>query len=74
MPAQIDPIYLNGWVAVWQFLTSLPFAIPSAYTVPGGSVANLPHMIWGGMKCYMGYNTITAVVCWPAWAGVGALP
>lgn len=61
--AQIDPIYLNGWIAVWQFITSLPFAIPAAYATPGGSVSALPHMLWGGLKCYMGVNSVHAVVC-----------
>ena len=26
----IDPVYLNGWVAVYQFLFSIPLLIPSA--------------------------------------------
>lgn len=29
----IDVIYLNGWVAVFQFMVSLLFAVPSAYAV-----------------------------------------
>lgn len=29
----MDVIYLNGWVAVFQFLASLLFAVPSAYAM-----------------------------------------
>lgn len=29
----IDVIYLNGWVAVFQFLAGLVFAVPSAYAM-----------------------------------------
>lgn len=29
----IDVIYLNGWVAVFQFLAGLVFAAPSAYAM-----------------------------------------
>ncbi|KNC82522.1 hypothetical protein SARC_05195 [Sphaeroforma arctica JP610] len=55
---EIDPIYLNGWVAVWQLLVGLPLAIPAAYTVPGGSITKIPDMLAGGLKCYLGINSI----------------
>lgn len=29
----MDVIYLNGWVAVYQFMASLLFAVPSAYAM-----------------------------------------
>lgn len=29
----MDVIYLNGWVAVYQFMASLLFAVPSAYAI-----------------------------------------
>lgn len=29
----MDVIYLNGWVAVFQFMSSLLFAVPSAYAM-----------------------------------------
>lgn len=29
----IDVIYLNGWVAVFQFLAGLVFAVPLAYAM-----------------------------------------
>lgn len=29
----MDVIYLNGWVAVFQFMASLLFAVPSAYAM-----------------------------------------
>ena len=29
----IDVIFLNGWVAIFQFLSGLLFAVPSAYAM-----------------------------------------
>jgi hypothetical protein len=29
--AEIDAIYLNFWVAFWQFLLSFPLLVPSGY-------------------------------------------
>ena len=55
---EIDPIYLNGWVAVFQFLCSIPLLLPSA---PASNVAikDLPQNLWDGAKCYVGINTVT---------------
>ena len=57
----LDPVYLNGWIAVWQFLFSIPLAIPAAMvSVP----AVEPHMLWtnlvDGLKCYAGIDSITS--------------
>lgn len=56
--ADVDVIYLNGWVSVFQFLFSLPLCFPSA------SVINLPYNqiisnLWSGLLCWCGINTIT---------------
>ena len=55
-----DPIYLNGWIAFWQFLFSIPIAIPAAM-VSDPPVE--PHMLlrnlFDGLDCYTGHNSIT---------------
>ena len=34
---ELDPVFLNGWIAVFQFLFSIPLAIPAALAgQPGG--------------------------------------
>jgi drug/metabolite transporter (DMT)-like permease len=55
---EIDIVYLNGWVAVFQFLIALPLCLPTA------QIQNLPIAeIWpnmvDGMKCWLGINSIT---------------
>ncbi|CAM9601397.1 unnamed protein product [Ectocarpus sp. 6 AP-2014] len=52
----MDVIYLNGWVAVFQFLSSLLFAVPSAYAM-GLPVAELPRNTYEGYLCFMGENS-----------------
>lgn len=59
---EIDVVYLNGWVAVFQFLISIPLCVPSA------SVINIPldgimDNMKGGMLCWMGYNSLPSDNC-----------
>ena len=57
---ELDPIFLNGWVAVFQFLFSLLFMIPAAYTSsPPVPLKELPTNLWEGLKCFGGVNSIT---------------
>jgi drug/metabolite transporter (DMT)-like permease len=57
---ELDPIYLNGWIAVFQFGFSLMLCIPASLTsTPPVPIPDLPSSLWGGMKCYAGINTIT---------------
>ncbi len=53
--AAIDPIYLNGWVAVFQFIIGIPLMIPAAPTV-NVSIKDIPQI--NGAKCYFGTNSI----------------
>lgn len=53
----IDPIYLNGWVAIYQFLFSFPLMLPAAPTV-GLSIKDLPRNLVDGAKCWFGVNSI----------------
>jgi drug/metabolite transporter (DMT)-like permease len=68
--SELDPIYLNGWVAVFQFAVSLPLALPAALAgdPPVGPLA-LPENIWDGLKCYLGVDSVEGGAhpdhCWP---------
>mmetsp|Transcript_25756 Transcript_25756/g.53842 ORF Transcript_25756/g.53842 Transcript_25756/m.53842 type:complete len:569 (+) Transcript_25756:59-1765(+) len=55
----IDPIFLNGWVALFQFIFSFPLALPAGMTSdPPVTPVELPRNIWDGVKCYLGISTI----------------
>lgn len=57
---EIDPIYLNGWIAVFQFFFALAFCVPASLaSSPPVAIPDLPESLWDGMKCYVGINTIT---------------
>jgi drug/metabolite transporter (DMT)-like permease len=69
--SELDPIYLNGWVAVFQFLVSVPLAVPSALAGdPAVYPSELPANLWAGLKCYVGIDTVVGGIhadnCWPA--------
>jgi drug/metabolite transporter (DMT)-like permease len=52
---ELDAIYLNGWVAVFQFAFSLVLAIPSAYaSEPPVPISELPANLYNGLECYFG--------------------
>ena len=53
---EIDVIYLNGWVAVFQLIFTIVMAIPAAYAM-GLTVQDVPGNFWGGMKCYAGLDS-----------------
>jgi drug/metabolite transporter (DMT)-like permease len=52
----IDPVYMNGWVAVYQFLFSIPLLLPSA-VASNVSIQDLPDNLWNGMRCLAKYDT-----------------
>jgi len=54
----VDVVYLNTWVSVYQFILCILLAIPSAYAT-NLTVKELPQNIWDGMRCYAGINSIT---------------
>jgi len=54
---EIDVVYLNGWVAVYQFITSAALAVPAGYA-SALKPSQIPENFWDGMKCYVGYNSI----------------
>mmetsp|Transcript_26071 Transcript_26071/g.52008 ORF Transcript_26071/g.52008 Transcript_26071/m.52008 type:complete len:239 (-) Transcript_26071:11-727(-) len=56
---ELDPVFLNGWIAVFQFLISIPLAFPgAAIGDPSVSPGDLPSNLWDGMKCYVGVDTV----------------
>lgn len=57
----IDPIFLNGWVALFQFLFSIALSVPAGMTSdPPVAPRDLPSNIADGIKCYFGIGTITS--------------
>ena len=59
--SNIDPIFLNGWVALFQLLFSFPLSVPAGMTSsPPVTPSELPGNVWDGIKCYLGVGTITA--------------
>ena len=55
----IDPIFLNGWVAFYQLMFSFPLSVPAGMTSsPPVTPSELPKNIWDGIKCYLGIATI----------------
>lgn len=54
----IDIMYLNGWVAVFQTLIAIPLCFPSA-SLTGLSFAEIPGNLYGGFLCSFGINSIT---------------
>ncbi|KAG5179711.1 hypothetical protein JKP88DRAFT_183161 [Tribonema minus] len=68
--SELDPIYLNGWVAIFQFAVSLPLALPAAMAGdPRVDPLHLPENIWDGLKCYVGVDSVEEGPyedhCWP---------
>lgn len=55
---EIDVVYLNGWVAVFQFLIAIPLCVPSAQVI-NMSVDEIIPNLKGGLLCWMGINSIT---------------
>jgi len=55
----LDPIYMNGWIAVFQFFFSLVLAVPAGLaSSPSILPADLPRNMYQGLLCYLGIGTI----------------
>lgn len=58
--AELDPVYLNGWIAVFQLLMAIPLTLPAAMVGdPAVQPDHLMQNLLDGFKCYMGQNSIT---------------
>lgn len=55
---EIDVVYLNGWVAVYQFITCAALAVPAGYA-SGLTPDQIPGNFADGARCYIGVNSIT---------------
>lgn len=57
---ELDAVYLNGWIALFQFGAAIPLLLPSA-PASNISIKDLPGNLWDGAKCLIGHNTIDEV-------------
>jgi len=58
---EIDVVYLNGWVAIFQLLVTLVFALPTCL-IQDIPVKTLPNYMWNGFQCYIG-TTVSKTSC-----------
>lgn len=55
---ELDPIFLNGWIAVFQFLFSIVLCVPASLAAaPPVPIPELPENLWDGMRCYVGVDS-----------------
>jgi len=54
----IDVVYLNGWVALFQLLAAVPLLYPSALA-QGISAGDVWTNVYHGLLCAGGHNTVT---------------
>lgn len=59
---EIDAIYLNFWVAVWQFVLGFPLLLPMA---PASNlpISQIGSNLLNGAKCYAGINSMDGDNC-----------
>ncbi|KAI9917053.1 hypothetical protein PsorP6_017202 [Peronosclerospora sorghi] len=56
---ELDAVYLNGWIAVFQFLFAIPLTLPAAMVGDHPvTPSELPENLYDGLMCYLGQNTI----------------
>lgn len=56
----LDPIYLNGMVAIFQFLAAIPLTLPASLTQdPKVPISDIPSNLWDGLLCFFGVNSVT---------------
>ena len=53
----VDVVYMNGWISIYQFAICIPLAIPSAYA-SNLSLSELPQNVVDGAMCYIGRNSL----------------
>jgi len=58
----IDVVYLNGWVAVFQFMVAVLLFWPSAIASQL-SLSELPNNLLDGWKCYTGHSSLPDDTC-----------
>lgn len=56
---ELDPIFMNGWIAIFQFFFSILLAVPAGYaSSPPIGPMELPRNIYHGLLCYFGRGSI----------------
>lgn len=53
----VDVVFLNGWIAVFQVILSLPMALPTAVAT-ALPLEEVPRNVINGFKCYVGVNSV----------------
>lgn len=57
---ELDAVYLNGWVAVFQLAFSIVLCVPlSLASDPPVPIPELPKNLYDGLLCYFGISSIT---------------
>ncbi|RLN20360.1 hypothetical protein BBJ28_00023861 [Nothophytophthora sp. Chile5] len=57
--AELDAVYLNGWIAVFQFMFAIPLTLPASMIGDHPvTPSELPENLYDGLLCYLGQNTI----------------
>jgi drug/metabolite transporter (DMT)-like permease len=63
---ELDPIYLNGWIAVFQFFFSFLVAVPAGWLAsPSVDPWDLPRNMWDGLLCFAGQHGKGNNMCIP---------
>lgn len=56
---EMDPVFLNGWVAFYQLFFAMILAIPAGYFfAPVIKPWEFPKNLWDGLMCYLGKPSI----------------
>eukprot|EP00543_Licmophora_paradoxa_P005966 CAMPEP_0202455656 /NCGR_PEP_ID=MMETSP1360-20130828/13127_1 /ASSEMBLY_ACC=CAM_ASM_000848 /TAXON_ID=515479 /ORGANISM="Licmophora paradoxa, Strain CCMP2313" /LENGTH=512 /DNA_ID=CAMNT_0049075285 /DNA_START=29 /DNA_END=1567 /DNA_ORIENTATION=+ len=56
---ELDPVYLNGWIAIFQTIFSTFLAVPAGIaSSPSVIPKDLPTNLWNGLLCYAGKGSI----------------
>lgn len=66
LQVHLDPILVNGWVAIFQFLCSLPLAFPAALaSSPSVRPLDLPNNWWRASQCLFDDQNFIESGCHP---------
>jgi drug/metabolite transporter (DMT)-like permease len=56
---ELDPIFLNGWIAIFQLFFSVLLAVPAGMvSSPAILPSELPGNVWDGLRCYIGRGSV----------------
>lgn len=58
----VDVVYLNGYVAIYQMLITIVLAVPSGYAA-SVKPEDIPSSVYDGMKCFVGIDSTSDDDC-----------